>query len=60
MLRFLISLALSFVMDERKESSLIFMQVGIQFDQHNLLKILSFFSCIFLFTFVKTQMSLGV
>lgn len=50
MLRLLIFLKLSVVQSEKQECSLIFLiflHVAIQFDQHHLLKCMSFLHCIF-------------
>jgi hypothetical protein len=60
MMRFLIHLDLSFVQDDKYRSIFIFLHTYSQLDQHNLLKILSFFPLdIFGFS-VKDQMSMNV
>ena len=52
MLRSLIHLDLSFVHGDKYGSVLILPQADIQFDQHHLLKVLSFFSSVYLSSFL--------
>jgi hypothetical protein len=60
MLRSLIHLDLSFVQGYKYGSVFIFLHRGSQLDQHQLLKMLSFFHCTFFYFFVKDQVSVSM
>jgi hypothetical protein len=55
MLRSLIPLDLSFMQGDTYGSSCILLHAVIQFDQHHLLKMLSFLYCIFLVSLSKVR-----
>jgi hypothetical protein len=60
MLRSLIHLDLSFVHGDKYGSIFIFLHIDCQLDQHHLLKMLSFFHCIFLASLSKIKLARAI